>query len=64
MQLLALTPQNDAQRWLQAAALRITSDIASARWSLFEQIEVATPECRRVMARRNFCIAFTSVHWV
>lgn len=37
--LLELTPQNDAQRWLQAAALQITSDIATARWSLFEQID-------------------------
>jgi hypothetical protein len=37
--LLELAPQNDAQRWLQATALQITSDIATARWSLFEQID-------------------------
>jgi hypothetical protein len=33
--LLALSPQNDAQRWLQSTALRISGDIASARWSAF-----------------------------
>ena len=39
VKLLELSPQNDAQRWLQSAALQITSDIATARWSLFEQID-------------------------
>jgi hypothetical protein len=37
--LLKLTPQNDAQRWLQSTALQISSDIAAARWSSLEQIE-------------------------
>ena len=36
--LLALSPQNDAQRWLQSTALSISRDIASARWSAIEQI--------------------------
>ena len=39
VKLLELSPQNDTQRWLQSAALQITSDIATARWSLFEQID-------------------------
>jgi hypothetical protein len=36
--LLALSPQNDAQRWLQSTALRISGDIASARWSAFAKL--------------------------
>ena len=36
--LLALSPKDDAQRWVQRTALQITRDIESARWSLFEQI--------------------------
>ncbi len=30
--LLALSPQNDANRWLQSAALQITRDISASRW--------------------------------
>jgi len=37
--LLKLSPQNDAQRWLQSTALQISSDIAAAHWSSLEQIE-------------------------
>jgi hypothetical protein len=36
--LLALSPKNDSQRWLQSTALQITRDIEAARWSLLEQI--------------------------
>lgn len=36
--LLKLTPQNDAQRWLQSTALQISSDIAAAHWTSFEQM--------------------------
>ena len=36
--LLALSPKDDAQRWLQSTALQITRDIDATRWSLFEQI--------------------------
>src|SRR5580765_222298 len=36
--LFALSPKNDAQRWLQSTALQITRDIEAARWSILEQI--------------------------
>jgi hypothetical protein len=36
--LLALSPKNDSQRWLQSTALRLTRDVAAARWSFLEQI--------------------------
>jgi hypothetical protein len=36
--LLDLSPQTDAQRWLQSTALQISGSIAAARWSVFEQI--------------------------
>jgi hypothetical protein len=35
--LLALSPQNDAQRWLKATALQLTIDIVEARWLVVEQ---------------------------
>jgi len=35
--LLQLSPQNDAQRWLQSRALEVTNDIAESRWLLVEQ---------------------------
>jgi hypothetical protein len=36
--LLALSPKNDAQRWLQSTALEATRNIATARWSVLEEI--------------------------
>jgi len=36
-QLLDLSPQNDAQRWLKSTALQTTGDIAGARWLVFER---------------------------
>jgi hypothetical protein len=36
-QILALTPQNDAQRWLQSTALQITRDAAETRWAVFQR---------------------------
>jgi len=36
--LLDLSPQTDAQRWLQSTALQISGTIAGARWSALEQI--------------------------
>ena len=36
-QVLNLPAQNDAQHWLKSTALQITSDIATARWSILEQ---------------------------
>jgi hypothetical protein len=35
--LLALSPQNDAQRWLKATALQLSLEIAEARWLVVEQ---------------------------
>jgi len=35
--LLQLSPQNDAQRWLQSRALEVSGDIAESRWLLIEQ---------------------------
>ena len=37
--LLALSPKNDAQRWLQSTALQLTRDIQAARWLILEQID-------------------------
>ena len=36
--LLALSPNNDTQRWLHSTALQITRDVEASRWSLLEQI--------------------------
>jgi len=36
-QLRQLSPQNDAQRWLQSRALQVSSDIADVTWLLMEQ---------------------------
>lgn len=37
--LLKLMPENDAQRWLQSTALQISSDLAAAHWTSFEQLQ-------------------------
>lgn len=37
--LLQLSPQNEAQRWLKSQALQITGSIAEVRWLLTEQRE-------------------------
>jgi hypothetical protein len=37
--LLALSPRDDAQRWLQSTALQITRDIQAGRWLILEQID-------------------------
>ena len=36
--LLALSPKNDSQRWLQSTALQTSREIQAARWSFLEQI--------------------------
>ena len=36
-ELRQLSPQNDAQRWLQSRALQVGADIAESRWLLVEQ---------------------------
>jgi len=38
LKLLNLSPQTDAQRWLQSTALQISSSIAAARWAVLQQI--------------------------
>jgi hypothetical protein len=38
-----LTPKNDAQRGLQAQALKIAADVAQVRWSLFAQKASSIP---------------------
>jgi hypothetical protein len=35
--LLELSPQNDAQRWLKSTALQLTGEIAEARWLVLAQ---------------------------
>jgi hypothetical protein len=40
-QVLDLSPQNDAQRWLKSTALQITGEMAGARWLVFEQTGTA-----------------------
>ena len=42
--LRALAPANDAQRWLQARALQISSEIAQTRWLLRVQVENPIPK--------------------
>jgi hypothetical protein len=41
--LRGLAPQNDAQRWLQARGLQISSDLARTRWLLGEQTKASIP---------------------
>lgn len=36
--ILALKPQDDAQRWLQTSALQITATMAQARWTGLQQL--------------------------
>ena len=36
-QLLALAPQNDAQRWLQSTALQISRDASEGRWQALQR---------------------------
>jgi len=36
--ILNLAPQNDAQQWLKAKALQLTSDIAEIRWTAVEEM--------------------------
>jgi hypothetical protein len=35
--ILELSPKSDTQQWAKSAALQIVSDVAAARWVLFEQ---------------------------
>jgi hypothetical protein len=40
--LLQLSPQNDAQRWLQSQALQVSREIAETRWLLFQQVGLSS----------------------
>ena len=40
-QVLDLSPQNDAQRWLKSTALQITGEMAGAHWLVFERTGTA-----------------------
>jgi hypothetical protein len=35
-QILALTPQNDTQRWFKSEALRLTQDVLKTRWRILQ----------------------------
>jgi hypothetical protein len=41
-QVLALTPHDEAQRWLQSQALQIGAELARTRWLLFEEQQGAS----------------------
>ena len=40
--LLQLSPQNDAQRWVQSRALQVSGEIAETRWLLFQQVGLSS----------------------
>jgi hypothetical protein len=58
--LRALTPQNDAQRWLQARALQVSADIAGTRWLLSVQIGIPIPKAFLVVLVFWLTIIFVS----
>ena len=58
--LRALAPQNDAQRWLQARALQISSDVAGTRWLLSVQVGTAIPVAFVVVLVFWLTMIFTS----
>jgi hypothetical protein len=58
--LRALTPQNDAQRWLKERALQLSGDVAEARWLLREQSEGSIPVPFLMILVRWLIIIFTS----
>ena len=41
--ILALTPSNDRQRWLQAQALQLTGTLTATRWQLVQENASKTP---------------------
>jgi hypothetical protein len=58
--LRALTPRTDAQRWLQARALTLTSDLAETRWLLTAQAENNVPELLLIVLIFWLAILFVS----
>ncbi len=58
--ILALTPANDRQRWLQAQALQLTTAIAAARWQLAQENVGGTPRPLLLLVMFWFSIVFAS----
>jgi hypothetical protein len=58
--ILALTPADDRQRWLQAQSLQLTTAIAAARWQLAEQTVRGTPRPLLLLPMFWFSIVFAS----
>ena len=40
--LLQLSPQNEAQRWIQSQALQVIGEITETRWLLFQQVGLSS----------------------
>jgi hypothetical protein len=57
--ILALTPANDTQRWLQAQALQLTGSVEAARWQLVESTS-KTPLSLLALVLFWFVIIFAS----
>jgi hypothetical protein len=55
-----LAPKNEGQRWLQAQALQITSDLAHERWLLREQQDSSIPIPFLVVVIFWLAVLFTS----
>jgi hypothetical protein len=55
-----LTPSTDAQRWFQARALSLTSDLAQTRWLMTTQIEGMVPTLLLVVLIFWLAIIFVS----
>ena len=56
--ILALTPTNDTQRWLQSQALQVTSSLTATRWQLVQEEESKTPRPLTVLMMFWFVIIF------
>jgi hypothetical protein len=57
--ILAFTPDNDTQRWLQAQSLQLTTTIMADRWQL-AQGTASTPEALLLLVLLWFVIIFAS----
>jgi hypothetical protein len=57
--ILALTPANDTQRWLQAQSLQLTTELVAARWQLAQENE-GTPKLLLLLVLFWFVVIFAS----
>jgi hypothetical protein len=57
--ILALTPANDTQRWLQAQSLQLTTAIMAVRWQLAQE-NASTPRLLLLLVLFWFVIIFAS----